>query len=171
LCKQGSLIMQVKQVPGYPSYLVSDTGLIINQKTGKTTYGHKTSSGYLRVLLANGDAIRTVLVHRLVAEAFSPNIFGLPQVNHLNGIKHDNNVADLEWCTASENMQHAYDSGLIAANKGSRHHLAKLTVDKARKIMAARGPVSSHVLAAEYGVSLYTIRAIWQRKVWRHATS
>jgi hypothetical protein len=62
-------------------------------------------------LTKNGES-KTKSVHRLVAEAFIPNPNNLPQVNHIDGNKLNNNIDNLEWCTNQENMDHSYRIGL-----------------------------------------------------------
>lgn len=69
-------------------------------------------SGY-KVVFFKKDGIRkSYQVHRLVAEAFIPNTDNKKQVNHINGIKIDNNCFNLEWTTPKENIKHAYMTGL-----------------------------------------------------------
>ena len=87
-------------------YDVDKSGTVVNVKTGKILHQHKDKNGYLFVTLCNNGKQKRIAVHRLVALKFIPNTMNLPQVNHKNGIKTDNRVENLEWCTASENQQH-----------------------------------------------------------------
>jgi len=67
---------------------------------------------YRRVPLCENGKPRQTSVHILVAKAFIPNPNNKPYVNHINGIRYDNRVENLEWCTAKENIRHAWDTGL-----------------------------------------------------------
>lgn len=94
-----------------PIYKISSEGEVYNTVTGKTLKP-RISHGYNYVTLCGENGHRQVRVHRLVAKEFIPNVLGKPLINHIDGNKTNNNVENLEWCTASENMKHAYRTGL-----------------------------------------------------------
>ena len=65
-------------------------------------------NGYLKINLNNCNISKTYQIHRLVAQAFIPNLNKLPQVNHKDGNKKNNKVENLEWVSVSDNHKHAY---------------------------------------------------------------
>lgn len=96
----------------FGNYLVYQDGRVysINRNIFlKPAYDER---GYLRIGLSNNGVSKTYKLHRLVAEIFIPKIEGKTQVNHINGIKDDNRVENLEWCNNAENQKHAWDKGL-----------------------------------------------------------
>lgn len=103
----------IRPVKGYEGlYLVCANGKILSAKTGEELAQNNNPCGYLTVGLSKNCKTRQIRVHRIVAEAFIPNPLKKPQVNHINGNKKDNQVWNLEWCNNSENMIHAYATGL-----------------------------------------------------------
>lgn len=100
-----------KSIDGCVKYEVSNMGNIRNAKTKRLRkLGWK--HGYRRINLWCDDGKeRHFAVHRLVAQAFIPNPEGKETVNHINAIRHDNRVENLEWMTNAENIQYAIDLG------------------------------------------------------------
>ena len=157
-------------IEGFPKYKVSDTGIVWN-KEKDVEVRTRNRNGYIGVTLFNDGYRKDENVHRLVAKAF---LIGEPdqdQVNHKDGNKSNNHVDNLEWCTLSENRQHAYDNGLQHGRKGSKHHGAKFTEDEIREIKRklANG-YGVTKLARELGVSHATISLINTGKNWSHIT-
>lgn len=95
-----------KDIRGYEGlYQVSDTGKVYSIKRNKELSIQK-SKGYLRVQLWKNGSCKWFLIHRLVAEAFIPNPDNLPQVNHKDECKFNNNIDNLEWCSAKYNSNY-----------------------------------------------------------------
>lgn len=134
-----------KDIKGFESlYQVSNLGRIkslskfINNNPKSKTIGFyskeknlkptKSNSGYLYVVIYKKSKKYTLFIHRLVAQAFIPNPDNLPQVDHLDGNKLNNNVDNLEWVTSKENINRAWKMGLYkprSENKGKLNNYSK----------------------------------------------
>lgn len=114
-----------KDIVGYEGkYQVSNLGYIksLEMWTGdkyikrdKILRGSLSNNGYLYVSLCKGGKAKKYKVNRLVAQAFIENPYNLPITNHIDGDKTNNCVDNLEWTTQSENLKHAYRTGLRKA--------------------------------------------------------
>jgi hypothetical protein len=101
---------QWKDIPGYEGlYKASNLGGVVSIRTGKQIY-KDTIAGYKQVALYNKGTCRRYRVHRLVLLVFVGD--STLQVNHINGVKSDNKLSNLEYVTQSQNMKHAYKKGL-----------------------------------------------------------
>ena len=99
-------------VEGLESYKISNLGNIVNPK-GRVRKSYN-NNGYRKIDFQIKKKKYRYLVHRLVAITFLENdVSERKFINHINGIKDDNRVVNLEWCTPSENSQHAVKTGLI----------------------------------------------------------
>jgi hypothetical protein len=121
--------------------IVTDTGIIMNTKMAKGYEGFKSS-----------------YVHRLVATKYLPNPNNYTDVNHINGIKTDNRVENLEWCTRAHNLKHAVDTGLRVHKKGRIAPNRIFTKTEIEYIRTSNLP--SRAMASELNVSKTTILRI-----------
>jgi len=129
----------------------------------------KNRYGYICVNLSVNGRKWIFNMHRAIAIAFIPNPLNKPQVNHINGVKVDNRIENLEWCTSSENRVHAMKIGLSKII-GIDSHRAKLTNEQVLKIreMALQG-ISRRKIVKEIGtVGAWTIWEIIKRRTWKH---
>jgi len=95
-----------KKINGFETYSVSNMGRVRNDVTGRILSLFDKHNGYKMTTLYNAGKSHKFQVHRLVALAFIPNPDNLPQVNHINEIKTDNRVENLEWCSAKYNINY-----------------------------------------------------------------
>jgi len=125
------------------------------------------SHGYLQIGLTKHGKQTRYLAHRLLLITFKGLCESKPFVNHINGIKSDNRIDNLEWCTRSENHKHAFSLGLMC-NKGENHPGHKLTEQQVKEIRAKYIPrkYSSRKIASEYGISKTNVLDIVNNKIW-----
>lgn len=106
-----------RPVKGYEAeYFVSNRGEVWSIRNNRLLTLKRTPAGYLRIALSVKGRRQDVCVHRLVAEAFIPNPEGKPTVNHINEVKDDNRVENLEWATFSEQNTHGTRTARAVAN-------------------------------------------------------
>jgi len=145
--------------------------LCVYFKKGRILKLNSSGSNYLRVELCLTGIRKKHYVHRLVAEAFIPNPTNLPCVNHKYGDKTDNKSTNLQWCSYSENNQHAIDTGL-SLRVGETCHLSKLSEQQVLDICSKLdgGSLTPTQIALEYGVTPENIRYIDKGLTWNRTT-
>lgn len=163
--------MNSRPIPGYELfYIVTDDGRVYSLRKRLFLAAAPTSRGYLSVNLYDGKRSSSHTVHSLVALAFiGPRPDG-KQVNHIDGDKQNNAPSNLEYVTQSENMRHAFDTGLYVPKRGEEHCNAKLTsrqVVSIRRIARWRSRyinrprfASNRAMARKFGVDEATIRGV-----------
>lgn len=124
--------------------------------------------GYLTSSLSKEGNIFNTFVHRIVARAFIDNPENKKEVNHINGIKTDNRVENLEWVTSKENSKHAWNNNLNKPKNGQQNGNSKL---KKEDILVIRNLFLEHSsvqIGKLYNVNNTTINRIVNKKTWRH---
>lgn len=176
-----------RPIRAWPLYEVSDHGRVRRAASGKSTSPGrvrrlqltkgKKSAGYVSVMLHNGrrGAVGNVNVGRAVLEAFvGPPPSDRHECNHKNGIKTDNRPENLEWVSPSENIRHAFATGLKVGPRGEQQGAAKLSEAQVREIRARyrSGGITQTTLAGQYGISQAHLSDIvsGRRGIWAHVS-
>lgn len=142
---------------GVQSFIINKPEKILTQS--------KTKKGYLTVYLVN----KHVPVHRAVAITFISNPLNKPQVNHIDGDKENNDISNLEWATASENIKHSHRIGLSSARKGEINNKSKLKSNDVLKIrQLSLSGLSQYKIAKLFNIDRSNVGSIVNRKTWKH---
>lgn len=152
-----------KDIKGYEwLYRVSNLGNVITVKSGRVLRPGVHTGGYHQVGLCREGVVKTYSVHRLVALAFISNIDKKSDVNHIDGVKTNNSLSNLEWCTRSENIRHSVDV------LGNTLMLGKLWVDCPN----SKAVIQFSKEWVEIKTYWSTIEAqretgVWQQNIWK----
>lgn len=155
-------------IPEHPRYEINSSGVIRDAKSKKIKSQYIGSTGYYMVSFSYNNKSKPQRVHRLLANTFIPNPQNLPEVNHVDGDKLNNELSNLEWVTHRENMSHAFRIGL-ANNSGTKNGMSKLSesdIPGIRKLIL--DGVSQYKIAKLYNVSRSAILNIKVRGSWSH---
>lgn len=129
-----------------------------------------SSKGHLRAHLYKDGKTKLLFVHVLVAKAFIPNPENKPCVNHKDGNKQNNSIDNLEWVTQSENVKHAYETGL--KKSGCEHCRAVLKPEQVREIRRDCIPRNLErgftAFARKFNVTAETIRDTYYHRTYKN---
>lgn len=167
--------VKIKSVPGYKKYFwITESGLFISKRKKQILSQQLNSdTGYLTHSTAIGgrNGLKVNLrIHRLVGLAFIPNPENKPEINHIDGVKTNNHVSNLEWVTSKENSQHAVKTGLIVPKQGEDQNFSKLKNAEASEIrrLHQTNKYSRKELANMFNVSPRIIGDCIKWKTYRH---
>jgi predicted RNA binding protein YcfA (HicA-like mRNA interferase family) len=168
-----------RSIPEFEGYQVSSLGNIrgidrlrkgrngLRITRGKELKKVLNKKGYPEVRLRK-QGCHTRLVHKLVASAFMIKPEGCTQINHINGVKTDNRVINLQWVNQSENQLHAYRLGLQPSRSGEGNGRAKLTDKTVTRIKILYNNGSSIVEVSKMlNVSVSITRQIIYGRTWK----
>jgi hypothetical protein len=129
-----------------------------------------TKKGYHSLVLTKNKISRTISLHVLVANNFIKNPYNKDQINHINGLKTDNRIENLEWCTSQENVDHAYQNGLRKRGQhvGTKNSRCKITEKQVIKIRSLKGKMLQKDIAKKFNICQVTVSAILSKKLWEH---
>lgn len=126
----------IRPIKGYEGkYYITRDGQVWSTYSNKFLTLIVGPKGYLRVNLYNHNIAKVYRINRLVAEAFIPNPNNLPQVNHKDENKQNNNVENLEWCTPKYNNNYGTHNARVKENLIKKHAHAVIMYDDSFEII------------------------------------
>ena len=153
----------MKQI--FNKYFVTQCGQVYNRHNKKLS-PCDNGKGYLILGLMIEGKRRTIAVHRLVALAYLDNPKNLPEVNHINANRLDNNVSNLEWVTHGENVKHSYQLQNKTV-KGEHNPNASVSEKDVREICQYLTDGLKSAQIRDLGYNYNIVRKIKRKVVWK----
>jgi hypothetical protein len=154
------------------NYYLNEKGEIFSKNSGElrklaTTINNK---GYECITIYMDQKKVTKKLHRMLLETFKPTEDKSLQSNHIDGIKTNNNIDNLEWVTASRNMEHSYELNLREPRKGEKNCGAKLTEIQVKQLkdLHMTGQYKQRELAEIFLISDSQVSRIVNNNQWKH---
>jgi hypothetical protein len=167
----------MKTIKGFKNYKISRYGKVINKTTHRVMKPHTNNKGRIQIFMVNNKGKKKGVIRaKLVALSFVPNDNPKEktQVNHKDGIKTNDYYKNLEWTTPSENIQHAFDNGLMKPQNlgrfgsNSTHHRSISEIDTNGKVIKTWGSIVE--ACEELGAYRSSIEKVLRgaRKTWKN---
>ena len=162
-----------KPIPGFEStYEVSNLGRVksyAQSAAGKLRAPLTNLRGYKQMILSKAGKNSIHSVHLLVCQAFIGQKPAGMEINHKNGIKADNRLENLEYCTKSENKSHSVN--VLKQGRGESHGMSKINEEIVREIRRLAATKMCHrEIAAKFGITRPNVSYIVKGVAWRHIT-
>ena len=144
--------MEWRKVEGWSKYSVSSNGDIRRDETNRILAGGHDLDGYRQITLCQDGKRKMFKLHRLIALAFVPNPDHKPMVNHIDGVKTNNQVSNLEWVTNQENQDHYW-----RVINCEEHHIRRVNSHKGKGLLS-ENPNAKAVICIELQKTFPTMK-------------
>lgn len=159
---------EVREVYGFPEYLVSNFGKVFSfRKKTPAAVGNRRPDGYRVVTICSENGQYKLYIHRLVAMAFIPNPGSLPMINHKDCNPSNNKVSNLEWCDSGYNTRYG---AALGRYKRSPYNRGRATIGPNEAVDIFKSKETTATLAKKYGLSSREIASIRCGSAWADVT-
>ena len=173
------ILYQRKPLSKWKGYFVDTNGNVFSYRKSYDKLSgflyplkqEKLHSGYKRVKLHQNNYYKKILIHRLVLETFIEECPKDMECRHLNGIRDDNRLENLQWGTKRENQLDRYTHNTMNPLKGSKHGMSKLNdfqVKRIRLLKEIIPAITQKRLSKMFNIDRTMIGNILKRKNWKH---
>lgn len=142
----------MKQIKEFEHYVITESGSVINTRTGRAMKTCKNQKGYDMIILSKNGIAKNFTIHRLVYRAYIGEIpYGL-EINHIDGNKSNNHYSNLEAVTHQQNMFKAVEIGIVKSGELCKSSRPVLQIDvMTREVIATYGSI--RIATRETGIA------------------